>query len=55
MEINWGVIAIVLICAIILILYLIKKNQTDKKEVTKFFNTDTKIKKESETDEDEED
>lgn len=52
MEINWIIIAIVLICAIALILYLIKKNQKDKKEVTKFFNTDTTIRKESELDED---
>ncbi|MFV8327050.1 hypothetical protein ACNQGH_14245 [Flavobacterium sp. ZS1P14] len=54
MEINWIIIAIVLFCAIVLILYLIKKNQRDKKDVTTFFNTDTKIRKESETDEDEE-
>ena len=54
MEINWIVIAAVLVCAIVLILYLIKKNQRDKKDVTKFFNTDTTIRKESELDEDEE-
>jgi hypothetical protein len=52
MEVNWGVIAIVVICVIILILYLIKKNLKDKKEVTKFFNTDTTIRRESEMDDD---
>lgn len=52
MEINWIIVAVVLICAIALILYLIKMNQKDKKEVTKFFNTDTTIRKESELDED---
>ena len=54
MELNWIIIAVVLVCAIALILYLIKKNQRDKKEVTKFFNTDTTIRKESELDEEEE-
>jgi FtsZ-interacting cell division protein ZipA len=54
MEINWFIIAVVLVGVIALILYLIKKNQKDKKEVTKFFNTDTTIRKESEPDEDEE-
>lgn len=54
MEINWILIAVVLVCAIALILYLIKKNQKDKKDVTQFFNSDFTIRKESEPDEDEE-
>jgi predicted permease len=54
MEINWVIIAVVLVGVIALILFLIKKNQKDKKEVTKFFTTDTTIKNESEPDEDEE-
>lgn len=54
MEINWVIITVVLVCAIALILYLIKKNQKDKRDVTKFFNTDTTVRKESELDEDEE-
>jgi uncharacterized membrane protein len=54
MEINWFIIAVVLVGVIALILYLIKKNKKDKKDVTKFFNTDTTIRKESEPDEDEE-
>jgi large-conductance mechanosensitive channel len=53
MEINWIIIAVVLFAVIALILYLIKKNQRDKKDVTQFFNTDTTIRKESEPDEDE--
>ena len=54
MEINWIIITVVLVGAIALILYLFKKNQKDKKDVTKFFNTDTTIRKESELDEEEE-
>jgi cytochrome b subunit of formate dehydrogenase len=54
MEINWVIIAVVLVGVLALILFLIKKNQKDKKDVTRFFNTDTTIKKESEPDEDEE-
>lgn len=53
MECNWVIIAIVFIGAIVLIVFLIKKNQRDKKDVTTFFNTDTTIRKESELDEDE--
>jgi uncharacterized membrane protein YqiK len=53
MELNWVIITIVLVAAIGLIIFLITKNQKDKKEVTAFFNTDTKIRKESEVDEDE--
>jgi uncharacterized membrane protein len=54
MEVEWIIIAVVLVCVVVLILYLIKKNQKDKKDVTKFFNADTKIKRESELDEDDE-
>ena len=54
MEINWIIVAVVLVGALVLILYLIKKNQRDKKDVTTFFNTDTRIKEESELDEEEE-
>ncbi|MBG6111281.1 preprotein translocase subunit YajC [Flavobacterium sp. CG_23.5] len=53
METNWIIIALVLVGIIVLIVFLIKKNQKDKKDVTQFFNTDTTIKKESELDEDE--
>ena len=54
MEINWFIIAVFLVGAIVLLLYLIKKNQKDKKDVTQFFNTDTTVRKESEPDEDDE-
>ena len=54
MEINWIIIVVFLVCVLALILYLIKRNQKDKKDVTRFFNTDTTITKESEPDEDEE-
>ncbi|SEF97277.1 hypothetical protein [Flavobacterium urumqiense] len=54
MEINWFIVAVFLVGAIVLLLYLIKKNQKDKKDVTKFFNMDTTIRKESEPDEDDE-
>lgn len=54
MEINWFIVAVFLVGAIVLLLYLIKKNQKDKKDVTKFFNTDTTIRKELEPDEDDE-
>ena len=53
METNWIIIALVLVGIIVLIVFLVKKNQKDKKDVTQFFNTDTTIKKESELDEDE--
>ncbi len=54
MEVNWTVIGIGVLCAIILIVFLFKRNLKDKKEVEKFFNEneDTKIKKE-ETNDDE--
>ncbi|MFE3871622.1 hypothetical protein ACFX5F_10340 [Flavobacterium sp. ZS1P70] len=52
MEINWFIVAVFLVGAIVLLLYLIKKNQKDKKDVTQFFNTDTTVRKESEPDED---
>ena len=53
MEVNWTVLGIVAFCAIILIVYLIRKNLKDKKEVEKFFNEDVKTKKKVESDDDE--
>lgn len=53
MATNWIIIALVLVGIIVLIVFLIKRNQKDKKDVTQFFNTDTTIRKESELDEDE--
>ena len=40
MEINWIIIVAVAIVVLGLIVYLIRQNQKDEKEVTRFFNTD---------------
>lgn len=41
MQINWILIGSVIIIGIALILYLIRQNQKDKKEVTEYFNKET--------------
>ena len=38
METNWLVIGVVVICAIILIIFLIKRNLKDEKELEVFLN-----------------
>ncbi|MEI8087125.1 MAG: hypothetical protein WCG93_13025 [Paludibacter sp.] len=38
MENEYVVIAIVLVCVFILLLYLVKRNQKDKDEVIRFLN-----------------
>ncbi len=38
MEIKWIIIAVVFVCAIALVFYLIKRNRKDKEEVIKFLN-----------------
>lgn len=38
MEINWGIVAVVGILALVLIVYLIRQNQKDEKETTEHFN-----------------
>ena len=43
MEIKWIIVAVVLVCAIALVLYLIKRNQKDKEELIRFLN-ETEIK-----------
>ena len=53
MEVNWTVIGIVAFCAIILFVYLVRKNLKDKKEATKFFNEEIKTSKKVELDDDE--
>jgi len=50
MEVNWTVLGIIAFCAIILIVYLIKRNMTDKEEVMKFFNEEVKTDKEFDND-----
>jgi len=42
METNWIILIIVLVCAVALILYLIRRNMKDKEDVVKFMN-DTEI------------
>ena len=54
MEGNWTFIGIIVLCAIILIIYLIRKNLKDKEEVTKFFNEEIKNKKDIELSDDDE-
>ena len=41
MEINWKIIAVVVVIAIALVAYLIYKNQKDQDKVVKYFNADT--------------
>ena len=53
MEIKWFIIAVVLVSAVALILYLIIRNQKDKEEVIKFLN-ETEIEDEPEPKENEE-
>ena len=50
MEINWVIIGFVVVCMVILIIFLIRKNQKDKKEYTHFLNNDFKKAKEEESD-----
>ena len=45
MEANWMVLCIIAFCAIILIVYLIRRNLKDKEEVTKYFNEEVKPEK----------
>lgn len=45
MEVNWLFLGIAAFLAIILIIYLIRRNLKDKKEVTKFFIDEDKDQK----------
>ena len=38
METNWIILIVVLVCAVAIILYLIKRNMKDKEDVVKFMN-----------------
>jgi uncharacterized membrane protein YvbJ len=53
MDVNWTVLGIVAFCAIILIVYLIRKNLKDKEEVTKSFTEQINTEKKFELDDDE--
>jgi hypothetical protein len=50
METNWIIIGIVVLLAIALVIFLIKRNLKDKEEMEKFFNEEYKTtpKEESE-------
>ena len=50
MEINWVIIGIIIICVLLLIVFLIRKNQKDKKKYTHFLNNDYKKTDEKESD-----
>ncbi|SDH52629.1 hypothetical protein SAMN04488062_10918 [Flavobacterium omnivorum] len=50
MEINWITIGIVIFFAIILIVFLFRKNQKDKKKYTNYLNNDYKKATEEESD-----
>jgi uncharacterized membrane protein YvbJ len=50
MEINWVIVSIVIICVLILIVFLIRKNQKDKKKYTHFLNNNFKKADEKESD-----
>jgi preprotein translocase subunit YajC len=50
MEINWVIVSIVIVCVVILIVFLIRKNQKDKKKYTNFLNNDFKKADEKESD-----
>ena len=50
MKINWIIVGIVIICVLILIVFLIRKNQKDKKQYTDFLNNDFKKINEEESD-----
>jgi preprotein translocase subunit SecG len=52
MEVNWTVLGAILFCAIILIIYLVRKNLKDKKDVTQSFTEQIKTTKKFESDDD---
>ena len=54
MEVNWTVLGIIIFCAIILIVFLIRKNLKDKKDVTQSFTEQINTTKKFESDDDDE-
>ena len=50
MEINWVIVSILIICVLFLIVFLLRKNQKDKKKYTNFLNNDFKKADEQESD-----
>lgn len=55
METNWIIIGIVAFCIIILIVFILRKNLKDKKDLTKFLNNDYKNTNENESELNDED
>lgn len=47
---NWIIVGMVLLCVLVLIIFLIRKNQKDKKKYTDFLNKDYKKAAEEEAD-----
>lgn len=55
MEVNWIIIGIVLFFAILLVVFLIKRNQKDEKNLEKYYNKQHKLEEqESESNQDDE-
>ena len=50
MEINWILLGAVAVGLIVLIVFIIKKNQKEKKKLTEFLNNDFKKSEEGEPD-----
>ncbi|MFT6749523.1 MAG: hypothetical protein ACJAQ1_001472 [Flavobacterium sp.] len=48
MKIDWITISIILFFAVLLVLFLIKRNLKDKKKLEKYLNKQGKIEEESE-------
>ena len=40
MEMNWVIVGVVLLCVLVLIAFLIRKNQKDKKKYSNFLKKD---------------
>ena len=54
MELNWTIIGILAFCAILIIIYFLRRNRKDRKEMEKFFNDGIKRKKDIELSDDDE-
>ena len=53
METNWIILGVILVAAIALVVYLVVRNQKDKKEVIESFNDETCAEEEPEHTKDE--
>ena len=50
MKINWVIVGSVIFCGLVLIVFLIRKNQKDKKKYKQFLNNDFKKTTEDDSD-----